>query len=52
MTATSEKAQGMTATTSRVSPGEQLEGQIVRNPFSAVLAALGVGFLVGLMSRR
>ena len=32
--------------------GEALEGQIERNPFSAVLVALGLGFLVGLMSRR
>jgi ElaB/YqjD/DUF883 family membrane-anchored ribosome-binding protein len=32
--------------------GEALEGQIARNPFSAVLVALGLGFLVGLMSRR
>lgn len=32
--------------------GEALEGQISRNPFSAVLVALGLGFLVGLMSRR
>jgi ElaB/YqjD/DUF883 family membrane-anchored ribosome-binding protein len=32
--------------------GEALEGQIERNPFSAVLVALGLGFLLGLMSRR
>jgi ElaB/YqjD/DUF883 family membrane-anchored ribosome-binding protein len=32
--------------------GEALESQITRNPFSAVLVALGLGFLVGLMSRR
>lgn len=32
--------------------GEALEEQIARNPFSAVLVALGMGFLVGLMSRR
>lgn len=32
--------------------GEALESQIARNPFSAVLVALGLGFLVGLMSRR
>lgn len=32
--------------------GEALESQISRNPFSAVLVALGLGFLVGLMSRR
>lgn len=32
--------------------GEALEGQITRNPFSAVLVALGLGFLIGLMSRR
>lgn len=32
--------------------GDALEGQITRNPFSAVLVALGLGFLVGLMSRR
>ncbi len=32
--------------------GEALEGHIERNPFSAVLVALGLGFLIGLMSRR
>jgi ElaB/YqjD/DUF883 family membrane-anchored ribosome-binding protein len=32
--------------------GEQLEGQITKNPFTAVLVALGLGYLVGLMSRR
>jgi ElaB/YqjD/DUF883 family membrane-anchored ribosome-binding protein len=32
--------------------GEALETRIERNPFSAVLVALGLGFLVGLMSRR
>jgi ElaB/YqjD/DUF883 family membrane-anchored ribosome-binding protein len=32
--------------------GEALEVRIERNPFSAVLVALGLGFLVGLMSRR
>ncbi len=32
--------------------GEALEGQIERNPFSALLVALGLGFLIGLMSRR
>jgi ElaB/YqjD/DUF883 family membrane-anchored ribosome-binding protein len=32
--------------------GEALETQIERNPFSAVLVALGLGFLIGLMSRR
>jgi ElaB/YqjD/DUF883 family membrane-anchored ribosome-binding protein len=32
--------------------GEALEGKIVQNPFAAVLVALGLGFLVGLMSRR
>lgn len=32
--------------------GEALEGQISKNPFSAVLVALGLGFLVGLMTRR
>lgn len=32
--------------------GEALEGHITRNPFSAVLVALGLGFLIGLMSRR
>src|SRR3954449_5102745 len=29
--------------------GEALEGQITRNPFTAVLVALGLGYLVGLM---
>jgi ElaB/YqjD/DUF883 family membrane-anchored ribosome-binding protein len=32
--------------------GDALEGKIVENPFAAVLVALGLGFLVGLMSRR
>jgi ElaB/YqjD/DUF883 family membrane-anchored ribosome-binding protein len=32
--------------------GEALEGQIAKNPFTAVLVALGLGYLVGLMSRR
>jgi ElaB/YqjD/DUF883 family membrane-anchored ribosome-binding protein len=32
--------------------GDALEEKIVQNPFSAVLVALGLGFLVGLMSRR
>ena len=32
--------------------GEALEEHIERNPFSAVLVALGLGFLIGLMSRR
>lgn len=32
--------------------GEALEGQITKNPFTAVLVALGLGYLVGLMSRR
>jgi ElaB/YqjD/DUF883 family membrane-anchored ribosome-binding protein len=32
--------------------GDALEGRIVDNPFAAVLVALGLGFLVGLMSRR
>jgi ElaB/YqjD/DUF883 family membrane-anchored ribosome-binding protein len=32
--------------------GEALEEQISRNPFTAVLVALGLGYLVGLMSRR
>lgn len=30
----------------------QIESQIVRNPITAVLAALGIGFAVGIMSRR
>ena len=30
----------------------QLESQIARNPMTAVLAALGLGFAVGLLSRR
>ena len=29
--------------------GEALEGQITKNPFTAVLVALGLGYLVGLM---
>jgi ElaB/YqjD/DUF883 family membrane-anchored ribosome-binding protein len=32
--------------------GEALEGQITKNPFTAVLVALGLGYLVGLMGRR
>jgi ElaB/YqjD/DUF883 family membrane-anchored ribosome-binding protein len=32
--------------------GDALEERIVQNPFSAVLVALGLGFLVGLMSRK
>ncbi|MGQ7794198.1 DUF883 family protein [Faunimonas sp. B44] len=32
--------------------GEEVEGQIGRNPITAVLIALGLGFLIGLMSRR
>lgn len=32
--------------------GEAIEEKIAKNPFSAVLVALGLGFLVGLMSRR
>ena len=32
--------------------GEALEGQITKIPFTAVLVALGLGYLVGLMSRR
>ena len=32
--------------------GEALEGRIVQNPFAAVLVALGLGFLIGLLSRR
>lgn len=31
---------------------EALEGQITKNPFTAVLIALGLGYLVGLMGRR
>jgi ElaB/YqjD/DUF883 family membrane-anchored ribosome-binding protein len=37
---------------SAVAYGEALEEKIVRNPFAAVLAALGLGYLVGLMTRR
>ncbi len=29
-----------------------LEGEIRRNPISAILAALGIGFIVGIMGRR
>lgn len=31
---------------------DNVEGQIVRNPMMAVVAALGVGFVFGLMSRK
>jgi ElaB/YqjD/DUF883 family membrane-anchored ribosome-binding protein len=31
---------------------EALEGQITKNPFTAVLVALGLGYLIGLMGRR
>ena len=37
--------------TAQVAAGK-LEAQIARNPISAVLAALGVGFAIGLLSRR
>jgi hypothetical protein len=30
----------------------QLEKEIARNPMTAVLAALGVGFAIGLLSHR
>jgi ElaB/YqjD/DUF883 family membrane-anchored ribosome-binding protein len=32
--------------------GEELEAQIGRNPLTAVLIALGLGFLIGVISRR
>ncbi len=32
--------------------GDAFEEKITQNPFAAVLVALGLGFLVGLMSRR
>ena len=32
--------------------GEALEERIVKNPLTAVLVALGLGFLIGLLSRR
>ena len=32
--------------------GEALEEKIVQNPFAAVLVALGLGFLAGLITRR
>jgi ElaB/YqjD/DUF883 family membrane-anchored ribosome-binding protein len=32
--------------------GEALEGHITKNPFTAVLIALGLGYLIGLMGRR
>ncbi|HSM20124.1 MAG TPA: hypothetical protein VK844_07125 [Hyphomicrobiales bacterium] len=31
---------------------EELRAQIGRNPLTAILVALGLGFLIGLMSRR
>jgi len=31
---------------------EELEAKITRNPLTAVLIALGLGFLIGMMSRR
>lgn len=31
---------------------DNVEGQIMRNPMTAVVAALGLGFFVGLMSRK
>lgn len=32
--------------------GEALEGQITRNPFTAVLIALGLGYFIGVLGRR
>ena len=32
--------------------GEELEARIGRNPLTAVLIALGLGFLIGVISRR
>jgi ElaB/YqjD/DUF883 family membrane-anchored ribosome-binding protein len=32
--------------------GEELESQIGRNPLTSVLIALGLGFLIGVISRR
>jgi len=32
--------------------GEELEAQIGRNPLTSVLIALGLGFLIGVISRR
>lgn len=32
--------------------GDALEEKIVQNPFAAVLVALGLGFIVGMMTRR
>lgn len=46
------KEQAEAAIDSARAYGEALEGQIERNPISAVLVALGLGFLIGLMSRR
>jgi len=46
------KEQAEAAVDSARAYGEALEGHIERNPFSAVLVALGLGFLIGLMSRR
>jgi ElaB/YqjD/DUF883 family membrane-anchored ribosome-binding protein len=46
------KEQAEAALDSARAYGEALEGHIERNPFSAVLVALGLGFLIGLMSRR
>jgi ElaB/YqjD/DUF883 family membrane-anchored ribosome-binding protein len=46
------KAQADAAIDGARAYGEALEGHIERNPFSAVLVALGLGFLIGLMSRR
>ena len=46
------KEQADAAVESARAYGEALEGHIERNPFSAVLVALGLGFLIGLMSRR
>lgn len=55
-TAAQYKRQGMdqadAAMEEALAYGEALEGKIVQNPFAAVLVALGLGFLVGLMSRR
>lgn len=46
------QAQADAALESAQAYSEALEERITKNPFSAVLVALGLGFLVGLMSRR
>ncbi len=46
------REQAEAAVDSAYAYGEALEEKITKNPLAAVLVALGLGFLVGLLSRR